>query len=162
MTTASPGPENLGTFSSMAPLWIPTKMGLIPGLVLPGWAFACYFFWKPSPWFLLRSDASSANVGIQNALEGPEAHPGRPRGAHSWLMELTKKPICILGESLLLPFVLLPTDVNHLKAFEDLTLLKARSLHIGLWWIGRVLLLLCDRDISRSGRVMCISEAFLV
>ena len=70
--------------------------------------------------------------------------------------------LCILGESLLLASVLLLTDVNHLKALEDLTLLKAKSkpLHIGLWWIGRVLLLLCDRDISRSGGEMCISEAF--
>jgi hypothetical protein len=148
----------------MAPLWIPAEMGLIPGLVLPGWAFACYFFWKPSPWFLLKPVASSADVGIQNALEGPETHPGRLQGTHSWLMELTKKPICILGESPLLSFVLLPTDVNHLKAFEDLALLKTKSkpLHTGLWWIGRVPLLLCNRDISISGRVMCFSEAFLI
>lgn len=88
-------------------------------------------------------------------------HPGRPQGAPSWLRKLTKRLICILGESLPLSFVLLPTDANHLEAFEDLTLLKAESkpLHIGLWWIGRVLPLLCDRDISRSGREMCISEA---
>lgn len=77
---ASPGPEDLGTFFFMAPLWIPTEMGLIPGLDLPGWAFACYYFWKPRPWFLLRLAASSADVGIQNVLEGPDVPSRKASG----------------------------------------------------------------------------------
>lgn len=161
---ASPDSEDLGTFPSMTLPWIPAEMGLIPGPILPGWASACYYLWKPSPWFLLGPVASSADIGMQSTLEGPDA-PSRKASGCTFMADETHKEAYLYSWELCpLSFVLLPTDVNHLKAFEDLTLLKARSkpLHIGLWWISRVLPLLCDRDISRSGREMCISEAFLI
>lgn len=62
-------------------------------------------------------------------------HPGRSQGAHSRLLELTKDPICILGESALsILSVFSPTDMSHLKAFEGFSLLKTEStsLHNGL------------------------------